>query len=296
MINVCRLGHATFTTPDLERQFDYWTHVIGLQSIEKTPERAVLATRFGHEVIVLEKGDRAWMTQIALQVAPDTDLDELARILQKEGVKCEKRTSITPGVRDALAFYDPKGTLLEIYANYTFAPDTGVREGIMPLKLGHIAWRVKDPQKLSKFYCDILGFRVADWIGDHFSFLRCGVDHHVMNFARYEDERLHHFAFEVADSPSLNRSCDFLADHKIQLVWGPIRHLVGHNLAAYHRNPDDHRVELYCEMDLMKDEALGYFEPRPWHQDRPQYPKVWPKDTWRSHWGFGSFGTFPGYP
>jgi hypothetical protein len=27
----------------------------------------------------------------------------------------------------------------------------------------------------------------------------------------------------------------------------------------------------------MKDEALGYFEPRPWHRDHPQRPKTWPK-------------------
>jgi hypothetical protein len=49
-------------------------------------------------------------------------------------------------------------------------------------------------------------------------------------------------------------------------------------------------------MDLMKDEDLGYWEPRPWHEERPLRPKTWPKDTWRSQWGFGSFGTFPGYP
>jgi len=46
----------------------------------------------------------------------------------------------------------------------------------------------------------------------------------------------------------------------------------------------------------MKDEELGYWEPRPWHEERPLRPKTWPKDTLRSAWGFGSFGTFPGYP
>jgi len=56
------------------------------------------------------------------------------------------------------------------------------------------------------------------------------------------------------------------------------------------------RVELFCEMDQMKDETLGYFDPRPWHQDRPQLPKTWPKDTMRNYWGFASHGTFPGYP
>ena len=35
MIQVKRLGHATFTTPDLERQIDYWTRVIGLQIVDR---------------------------------------------------------------------------------------------------------------------------------------------------------------------------------------------------------------------------------------------------------------------
>ena len=149
---------------------------------------------------------------------------------------------------------------------------------------------------MTSFYTDVLGFKVSDWMGDRFSFLRCGVDHHTVNFVRYEEARLHHIAFEVRDMAELQRSCDFLARNGIQLVWGPIRHVVGHNIAAYHRNPDDQRVELFCELDIMRDEALGYFEPRPWHEDFPQRPKVWPADTLRAYWGFGSFGTFPGYP
>ena len=88
----------------------------------------------------------------------------------------------------------------------------------------------------------------------------------------------------------------FSGGNSIQLSWGPIRHVVGHNIAAYHRNPDDQRIELFTELDIdAATRALGYFEPRPWHQDFPQRPKVWPADTLRAYWGFGSFGTFPGY-
>jgi hypothetical protein len=33
------------------------------------------------------------------------------------------------------------------------------------------------------------------------------------------------------------------------------------------------------------DESLGYFDPRPWHRDRPQRPKVWGSDAPRDIWG-----------
>jgi hypothetical protein len=44
-------------------------------------------------------------------------------------------------------------------------------------------------------------------------------------------------------------------------------------------------IEFFCEMDQMHDEELGFFEPRPWHQDRPQRPKVWGDDTPANWWG-----------
>ena len=50
----------------------------------------------------------------------------------------------------------------------------------------------------------------------------------------YEEARLHHIAFEVRDISEVQRACDLLARNNIQLVWGPIRHVVGHNVAAYH--------------------------------------------------------------
>ncbi len=297
MIQVKRLGHATFTTPDLEHQLAYWTQVIGLSVVARDKDSAILATKLGQECIALERAtEKGELRRIAFQVAPGSDLGELAAKLQAAGVKSERRSGITPGVKDAIAFHDPKGTLIEVYADYEFAPDDGSEQGISPLKFGHVAYRVKDVQKITAFYCDILGFRVSDWMGDHFSFLRCGVDHHTINFTRYEEERLHHIAFELRDWGEIHNACDYLTKKNVQLVWGPLRHVVGHNIAAYHRNPDEIRVELYAEMDLMKDEELGYWEPRPWHEERPLRPKVWPKDTLRSQWGFGSFGTFPGYP
>jgi hypothetical protein len=76
-----------------------------------------------------------------------------------------------------------------------------------------------------------------------------------------------------------------LARNNIQLTWGPIRHLIGHNIAIYHKNPDGVTIEFFCDIDQMFDEELGFFEPRPWHQDRPQRPKVWDDETPSNWWG-----------
>jgi catechol-2,3-dioxygenase len=296
MIQVKRLAHATFNTPDLERIVDYWTRIIGLTLVDRDKTRAVLATKYGEEAIAVEAGDNGALSRAAFQVTPGTELADLQKDLSQHGVKSEVRSDISPGVARAIVFSDPKGTLIEIFSDYRHSGRDTAEQGIMPLKFGHLAYRCLDPVKVTSFYTDILGFKVSDWMGDRFSFLRCGRDHHTVNFARYEQERLHHMAFEVSDMAEVQRSCDFLARNGIELVWGPIRHIVGHNIAAYHRNPDDQRVEIFAERDMMRDEALGYIEPRPWHEDFPQRPKVWPADTLRAYWGFGSYGQFPGYP
>jgi len=296
MIHVRRLGHASFSTPDLERQVEYYANVLGLQVIARDKDRAFLACRTGLEAIALERGTEVALKRLAFQVAPGSDLDALARTLGDLGIKSERRSGISPGVADALTFTDIKGTTIELFAEYSFAPDDGAQAVITPLKLGHVAYRVTDVQQVTAFYTDVLGFRVSDWRDTTFAFLRCNTDHHTVNFVVDPVPQLHHIAFEVKDWPEIHRASDFLAKNGIRLVWGPARHIIGHNIAAYHRNSDNVRVELFCEMDQMRDEALGYFDPRPWHQDRPQRPKVWPKGTLRNYWGFASEGTFPGYP
>ena len=296
MIQVRRLAHTTLSTPDLEKQVEYWTHIVGLRVVERDAKRAVLATTLGQESVVLEKGDHADLQRVAFQVAPESDLEKIGAELAAAGLRYELRSDPTPAVKKALTFTDPKGTSVDLFSECGFHPAAAADGGVNPLKIGHVASRVQDPEKIAKFYQEVLGFRVSDWVGDHFVFMRCGVDHHTVNFVRYDTPRLHHVAFEVKDWAEVQRSCEVLARNKIQLVWGPLRHIVGHNIAAYHRNSNDLRVEFYCEMDLMYDETLGYWQPRPWHEEMPLYPKQWPKETWRSAWGFGSFGTFPGYP
>jgi hypothetical protein len=74
-----------------------------------------------------------------------------------------------------------------------------------------------------------------------------------------------------------------MGQKQVPIIWGPLRHGPGHNVATYHRNQDEQVVEFFCELDKMTDEELGYFEPRPWHRDRPQRPKTWvglPRDVW----------------
>src|SRR6185503_5114541 len=103
----------------------------------------------GLEAIALERGDAALLRRLSFQVAPGSDLSALARELGELGIKSERRSDISPGIADALIFADIKGTLIELFADYAFAADDGAQAVIVPLKLGHVAYRVSDVQQVT---------------------------------------------------------------------------------------------------------------------------------------------------
>src|ERR1700693_6350867 len=133
MLQIKRAGHSTLTTPDIERMIDYFTRIVGLSLAAREKNRAVLATKSGLEAIVLERGSVAEAPRLSLQVAPGSDLGEVTAHLKKAGIKSERRSDITPGISEAIAFTDPKGTTLEIFSDFTFAPPNNVFTGVMPL-------------------------------------------------------------------------------------------------------------------------------------------------------------------
>jgi catechol 2,3-dioxygenase-like lactoylglutathione lyase family enzyme len=282
MIQARRLGHMTLETPDLQRQIDYFTETLGLILVHRDQDHAYLGTKVGHLAVQLDRASKAQCTKLTFQVAPDSDFKDLAKRLSALGIASEMRTDPIPGVGSALAFKDPKGTTIELFTDWKAIGD-GREHGVSPMKLGHVAFVVDDLAKIHEFYSKVLGFRVSDWIEDWFVFMRCSPDHHTVNFVAGKGNFLHHMAFELKDWGQLQPTCDFLAKKKIPIIWGPLRHGPGHNIAIYYRDPDDQIIENFVQLDQMNDEALGYFEPRPWHRDNPQRPKVWQRpgsDIW----------------
>ena len=160
MIKVKRLGHATISTPDIEAQTDYYGRLLGLSVVDKTKDRVFLASKQGLEAIELVRGKPNELTRLSFQIAPGTDLNDVVKELGAMGIKAERRKDVSPGIAEAVTFDDPKGTPLDLYSEYKFAKRDEAPNIFNILKLGHVAYRVLDVQKIVKFYSEVLGFRV----------------------------------------------------------------------------------------------------------------------------------------
>ena len=210
MIAVQRIGHATYETPDLARQIDYYTHVIGLRLADRTTDRAILTTRLGEEVLALEVREQRALQQAVVPARPARRSRRGGGTARPKGIRCELRSDITPAIANAVVFEDPKGTLVELFARCKSAPP-GETQGVSPMKLGHLAHVVPDAKAMTDFYVETLGFRVSDWMENFFSFLRCGPDHHTVNFRTGPKNFMHHIAFELKDWAHLGLACETLA-------------------------------------------------------------------------------------
>ena len=61
MIGVKKIAHATYETPDLDQQIEYYTDILGLNLIAKEKDAAYLASTIDHHSVVLRKGGTAEM-------------------------------------------------------------------------------------------------------------------------------------------------------------------------------------------------------------------------------------------
>src|SRR5450432_1882755 len=120
-------------------------------------------------------------------------------------------------------------------------------------KIGHVGMYVKDLERSTRFYTDILGFQVSDAIAPGelpggAVFLRCGTDHHA-------GTGLHHVAMEVPTLDEIVRIREHLREHQIPINLDG-RRGAGVQLVVEFRDPDGHLLEIYWSIDQIGSEGI----------------------------------------
>jgi len=284
MPKVFQLGYVALGVGDFEKTRDYYLETLGSTEIDTDQDGAAyLSIGYCHHDIVLRKSSEKSLLHLGYQLNPGTDLSEFVKEAQAFGLSAERRSDSQPGIADLVEIEGPGGNVLQFYETID-GPTPGYKgAGIAPLRLGHVAVITPEAEKLIALYRDFLGFWETDWIGDVANFLTCNYEHHVLNIVKAPPSRVHHIAFQLRESADHARAADQLRANGMVTEWGPSRHTAGHNLAAYHYDPDRTLIELYTDMDVFVPE-LGLCQPRPWHEHYPMKPKRWGLDE-LSTWG-----------
>jgi catechol 2,3-dioxygenase-like lactoylglutathione lyase family enzyme len=165
MIRVKKISHAVYETPDLVRQAEYYTDVLGLSQVDKADGAIYLGGKIDPHSIVLKKGSQARCIAIGFKLGADEDLDAFGKQVAAHGIEVETASDPEPGIAKAASFNDHKGTRITVFAQNEPSHQGYTGKGIQPHKLGHIAFHVSDVKRCTDWYRDVLGMRVSDWMG-----------------------------------------------------------------------------------------------------------------------------------
>lgn len=159
-----------------------------------------------------------------------------------------------------------------------------------PRKLGHIVLFVRDIHASVKFYTEMVGLEVSDWIEDQMVFLRCGTDHHDLALAQVPPDLkpgdeprywgrpgLEHFSYALGSLAEIEAAAKYLQASGVEIVRGIGKHGPGENLFLVFKDPDGNYVEFYAEMVQITPQ-------------QPHTPRVW-KNTLDAfdRWHFDKF-------
>lgn len=288
MSQVFRIGYMEFGSAQVETELAYYTDVIGATPMETGADGThYLSLGLDHHNIAIAPAAQPGVKTSGFQLSKGVSLDEISSALTAFGVKPELKHDSRPGV-PALVSVDVCGYNFEFFAENSMpAPGFG-KSGIVPNRVGHVAYLSPEAPKLVGFFEELLGFHKTDFFEDMATFLTCNHDHHVLNIIHAPITKLHHIAFEMRGGNHQYVASDQLSKANLPIVWGPSRHTAGHNYASYHYDPDRTLIELYADMDVYLAD-LGFFEPRPWHEFLPQRPRVWPLselNAWHTNFEF----------
>jgi len=286
---VFQLGYVALATPDIQWTKDHYLQNLGMTEVARGDDGSVyLSIGYNHHDLVLRPGKEKALLHVGFHLKPHIAVNDIARDARELGLTATVKTDSQLGVAEVVEVEAPGGVVIQFYSAME-APAPGFKQGgASPLRLGHVAIISPEGDKLIAFFQDFLGFVRTDDIAGIANFLTCNRDHHVVNIVKAPESRVHHIAYELKESSQHGAAADALRAAGVNLLWGPSRHTAGHNVAAYHYDPNRVMVELYTEMDQFIPE-LGMCEPRPWHEYVPMKPRSWgftELNAWGAEYGF----------
>lgn len=271
------LHHASLLVADVDEAFSRYEKLLGMHG-EKMDGYALM--RCMHEdfcLILKPAGDqKPFLDYVAYELEPGLTLAEARRELEARG---EKPQEIDVPLRESgLLLHDPDGNRVVLVERRrpkdprspVMIPSDRI-PGFHPRRLGHVNYLTADVKRQYRWYTEILGFKLTDWIGEAGLWLHIDPRHHVLAFLEKGYNHIHHLAFELVDFGEMRAGLDHIARYGRHVTWGPVRHGMAQNLASYWRMwEEEHFIEFYCDMQVLDTDHEPFV-----HPDDPYASNTW---------------------
>ena len=281
MSRVTEIRYVAYAVPDLAAERSFYADKWGLKQSCEQDGLVYLATEGNDELYVvrLREAKEKRVDVIAFAADSQADVDDLHEKVAAAGCKIihppQQLTQFGGGY--GFRFFSPEGLSFEISSDVERgqARKVGADEGL-PERISHIVLHAPEVEAAARFFSEVLGFRISDWLGDFMVFLRCNRWHHRIAILP-GPPCLNHVAYDMPGVDGMMRGIGRLKDLDVKVRWGPGRHTAGNNTFSYFVTPNNNAVEYTAEVELV-DEAS--WEPKV----LPPSPQV------MDQWGAGEGG------
>ncbi len=307
-LGVTQLGYIGLSVSDLRAWEEFATEILGL-AVSAPAKDGWLRLRMDdrHYRILLREGDEDDLALAGWEVRDETSLTAFTDHLRSNGVEVREGTKAEAAERQVLGlinFHDPADLPTEIFygplvdkKNIFRSPRpissfvTGEAGG---MGVGHIVLSVPNLDDGIRFYRDVLGFRVSDYIDlktrnqeRRLAFFHCNQRHHSIALAGLLDprsaastgatlnpssKRLTHFMVEVEDMDDVGITHGLCKQRGIPTT-GLGRHSNDRMFSFYAETPSGFQVEFGNNGRLVDDsswEVQFYESGSIWGHERPR--------------------------
>jgi catechol 2,3-dioxygenase-like lactoylglutathione lyase family enzyme len=253
MSRVTEIRYVGYGVTEFDVERSFYAEKWGLVEVAAEADQVWLRAE-GHDepsVVRVRRSDANHVDVIAFAADSRADVDSLhSRVVVAACRVIHSPRALTgPGGGYGFRFFSPDGLPFEISSDVARGPSREIErwEGI-PVRISHIVLHSPKQVEMVKFFTDVLGFRVSDWLGDFMCFLRCNGAHHRVAILP-GPPCLNHVAYDMCGVDGMMRGISRLKQSEVVIRWGPGRHTAGDNTFSYFVTPGGFAVEYTAELE-----------------------------------------------
>jgi catechol 2,3-dioxygenase-like lactoylglutathione lyase family enzyme len=259
MSRVTEIRYVGYGVEDFAGERAFYAGAWGLVEVASADGMAWFKTEGSdeHHVVRLHQAEANHVEVIAFAADSRDDVDALHDRVAGAGCRIihAPRMLDGPGGGYGFRFFSPDGLPFEVSADVA---RLGKRELTrwegLPVRISHIVLHSPDHHAAVRFFTEVLGFRVSDWLGDFMVFLRCNSAHHRLAILP-GPPCLNHVAYDMLGVDDMMCGASRLRQGGTELRWGPGRHKAGNNAFSYFVTPGGFAVEYTAELEDVDFEA-----------------------------------------
>ncbi len=259
MTSVSGLGYVALDVADMSAWLDFAQSVFGMQPLERNDGAVDLRIDDQHHRFTLYPAAKNAVRAIGWEIADDTTLEALVADLLARGIEVTQGSTALAADRHVGQLYSFVEPNLNLQTELFLAPENGA--SFTPtrdisgyntggLGLGHVVFNAVDPKAAVKFYQEVMGFNISDyiiWDDKDATFLHCNARHHtlaIMNeFGPLKGGDLNHIMIEAKSFDDVGHAFDIVRDRGYPIMMDLGKHTNDHMQSFYVFTPSGFAIE-----------------------------------------------------